>query len=85
MPGKPTDTVFKTWVVAYLGIFLRWIWYQPGARYGPVGIERPAGRRTVAQRDRRGRGRERGRQNREDREANKVEEVIYVLTDDVDQ
>lgn len=92
VPGKPTDTGFKVWVVAQLGIFLRWIWHQPGARYGPVGIERTARRRTVAQRERsgrgrggRGRGRERGRQQREAREADKVEEVIHVLTDDGDK
>jgi hypothetical protein len=87
VPGKPTDIGFKVWVMDQLGIFLRWIWHQPGARYGPIGIERPAGRRTVAERERsgRGRGRGRGRQQRGVKGADKVEEVIHVLTDDGDE
>ncbi|KAJ3454398.1 hypothetical protein MRS44_018292 [Fusarium solani] len=94
IPGKPTDTGFKVWVVAQLGIFLRWIWHQPGADYGPVGVERSKRTRTAARggkggrgRGRGGRGRRRGNASREREagEADKVEEVIHVLTDDGDK
>ncbi|KAJ0125798.1 Uncharacterized protein HZ326_31099 [Fusarium oxysporum f. sp. albedinis] len=36
VPNKPVDTGFKVWIAAQLGIFMRCIWHQPGARYGPV-------------------------------------------------
>ncbi|KAJ3454536.1 hypothetical protein MRS44_013136 [Fusarium solani] len=92
VPGKPTDTGFKVWVVAQLGIFLRWIWHQPGAEHGPVGVERPKRKKSVSQRGRggrrgRGRGGRRGKASREREasEADKVEEVIHVLTNDGDK
>lgn len=87
IPGKPTDTGFKVWVVAQLGLFLRWIWHQQGAGHGPVGVDRSKRRRTAAQRRRGGRGRRRGKVSREREagEADKVEEVIHVLTDDGDK
>ena len=40
IPSKPIPLGFKAWVVAQQGYFLRWIWHQPGANYGPVGVER---------------------------------------------
>jgi hypothetical protein len=66
---------------------LQWIWHQPGADYSPVDVERSKRRRTVARGGEGRRGRRRGKANREseDGEADKVEEVIYVLTDDEDK
>ncbi|SCO92674.1 uncharacterized protein FRV6_16802 [Fusarium oxysporum] len=40
VPNKPIDTGFKVWIAAQLGLFMRWIWHQPGAKYGPVGIQK---------------------------------------------
>ncbi|KAI8710615.1 hypothetical protein NCS52_01561800 [Fusarium sp. LHS14.1] len=40
VPNKPIDTGLKVWIAAQLGLFMRWIWHQPGAKYGPVGVER---------------------------------------------
>jgi hypothetical protein len=78
VPGKPTDIGFKVWVVAQLGIFLRWTWHQPGAEHGPVGVERSKRKKSVSQRGKASR-------EREASEADKVEEVIHVLTDDGDK
>ena len=81
IPGKPTDTGFKVWAVAQLGIFLRWIWHQPGAKYGPIGVERPKKKLPTRGRGRgRARGRGRGGLKRKDNEADKIEEVIEVAT-----
>ncbi|RKK61223.1 hypothetical protein BFJ68_g17511 [Fusarium oxysporum] len=46
-PNKPIDTGLKVWIAAQLGLFMRWIWHQPGAKYGPVGVNRknPASQR----------------------------------------
>jgi hypothetical protein len=87
VPGKPTDTGFKVWVVAQLGIFLWWIWHQPGAEHGPVGVERSKRKKSASQRGRGGRGGRRGKASREREasEVDKVEEVIHVLTDDGDK
>jgi hypothetical protein len=38
--NKPTDTGLKVWLLATQGYLLRWIWHTPGAKFGPVGIER---------------------------------------------
>jgi hypothetical protein len=40
VPNKPIDTGFKVWIAARLGLFIRWIWHQPGAKYGPVGVQK---------------------------------------------
>ncbi|EXK78883.1 hypothetical protein FOQG_16467 [Fusarium oxysporum f. sp. raphani 54005] len=72
-------------------IYLRWIWHQPGAKHGPIGIERPKKKEPASQTGRGGRGRGRGRERgkasreREASDADKVEEVIHVLTDDGDK
>jgi hypothetical protein len=73
--------------VAQLGIFLRWIWHQPGAEHGPVGVERSKRKKSASQRGRGGRGGRRGKASREREasEVDKVEEVIHVLTDDGDK
>ena len=36
IPNKPTPDGFKIWVIAQDGIFLRWLWHEPGK--GPIGI-----------------------------------------------
>ena len=38
IPNKPTPYGIKIWVVAQGGIFLRWLWHEPGK--GPIGIEK---------------------------------------------
>lgn len=47
IPNKPTPDGIKIWVVAQDGIFLRWLWHEPGK--GPVGIptERQLGRKDL--------------------------------------
>ncbi len=35
--NKPTPLGFKVWVVAQDGLFLRWLWHEPGK--GPIGME----------------------------------------------
>ncbi|KAM5348423.1 hypothetical protein ACJ41O_008247 [Fusarium nematophilum] len=39
--GKPTPLGFKIWVIAQKGFFISWLWHDPGAKYGPVGVELP--------------------------------------------
>ncbi|KAM5529290.1 hypothetical protein FOXYSP1_17134 [Fusarium oxysporum f. sp. phaseoli] len=75
--NKPINTGFKVWVVAQKGFFLRWIWHQPGLKYGPVGVEPTKKRRTGV-----GRGRGRGGRGRpaRPREVEEVKEVIEVMT-----
>lgn len=85
IPSKPTDTGFKVWVVAQLGIFLRWICHQPGAKYGPIGVERPKKKLPTRRRGGRARGRGRGGLKRKDNEADKIEEVIEVSTTNGEQ
>ncbi|KAJ0126555.1 Phosphatidylinositol 3,4,5-trisphosphate 3-phosphatase and dual-specificity protein phosphatase PTEN [Fusarium oxysporum f. sp. albedinis] len=79
--NKPINTGFKVWVVAQKGFFLRWIWHQPGLKYGPVGVEPTKKRRTGVGRGR-GRGRGRGGRGRpaRPREVEEVKEVIEVMT-----
>ena len=36
IPNKPTPDGFKIWVIAQDGIFLRWLWHEPGK--GPIGL-----------------------------------------------
>ncbi|KAG6996460.1 PiggyBac transposable element-derived protein 4 [Fusarium oxysporum f. sp. conglutinans] len=73
--NKPINTGFKVWVVAQKGFFLRWIWHQPGLKYGPVGVEPTKKRRTGVGRGRGGRGRP-----ARPREVEEVKEVIEVMT-----
>jgi hypothetical protein len=56
---------------------MRWIWHQPGAKYGPVGVER---KKPASQRGRR-KGKGRGSQQRAPNEADEVKEVIHVITE----
>ncbi|KAM6513535.1 hypothetical protein FALCPG4_18959 [Fusarium falciforme] len=77
VPNKPIDTGLKAWIVAQLGLFMRWIWHQPGAKYGPVGVER---KKPASQRGRR-KGKGRGSQRRVPNEVNEVKEVIHVITE----
>ncbi|EEU34869.1 uncharacterized protein NECHADRAFT_98099 [Fusarium vanettenii 77-13-4] len=60
VPNKPIDIGLKVWIAAQLGLFTRWIWHQPGAKYGPVGVER---KKPASQRGRR-KGKGRGSQRR---------------------
>ncbi|KAJ3453704.1 hypothetical protein MRS44_017951 [Fusarium solani] len=80
--NKPINTGFKVWVVAQKGFFLRWIWHQPGLKYGPVGVEPTKKRRSGVGRGR-GRGRGRGGRGRpaRPREVEEVKEVIEVMTE----
>ncbi|KAF6518360.1 hypothetical protein HZS61_002438 [Fusarium oxysporum f. sp. conglutinans] len=71
VPNKPVDTGFKVWIDAQLGIFMRWIWHQPGARYGPVGVQKkPASQKKKTK------GKIKGSSK-----TDKVEDVIYVATE----
>jgi hypothetical protein len=56
---------------------MRWIWHQPGAKYGRVGVER---KKPASQRGRR-KGKGRGSQQRAPNEADEVKEVIHVITE----
>ena len=38
--NKPMDTGLKVWLLATQGYLLQWIWHTPGAKFGPVSIER---------------------------------------------
>ncbi|RKK76943.1 hypothetical protein BFJ71_g16847 [Fusarium oxysporum] len=68
IPNKPVDTGFKVWIAAQLGIFMRWIWHQPGARYGPVGVQKkPASQKKKTK----------GKVKASSK-TDKVEDVIYV-------
>ncbi|KAJ3453383.1 hypothetical protein MRS44_017630 [Fusarium solani] len=70
IPNKPIDTGFKVWIAAQLGLFMRWIWHQPGAKYGPIGIQKkPASQKKKSK----GKGKA--------DKANEVKEVIYVATE----
>ncbi|UPL00622.1 hypothetical protein LCI18_011556 [Fusarium solani-melongenae] len=70
VPNKPIDTGFKVWIAAQLGLFMRWIWHQPGAKYGPVGIQKkPASQKKKSK----GKGKA--------DKADEVKEVIYVATE----
>ncbi|KAJ0127350.1 hypothetical protein HZ326_29546 [Fusarium oxysporum f. sp. albedinis] len=71
VPNKPVDTGFKVWIAAQLGIFMRWIWHQPGARYGPVGVQK-----KPASQKKRIKGKIKGSSK-----TDKVEDVIYVATE----
>ncbi|KAI8710682.1 hypothetical protein NCS52_01549000 [Fusarium sp. LHS14.1] len=77
VPNKPIDTGLKVWIAAQLGLFMRWIWHQPGAKYGPVGVER---KKPASQRGRR-KGKGRGSQRRAPNEVDEVKEVIHVITE----
>jgi hypothetical protein len=77
VPNKPIDTGLKVWIAAQLGLFMRWIWHQPGAKYGPVGVER---KKPASQRGRR-KGKGRGSQRRAPDEVDEVKEVIHVTTE----
>ena len=71
VPNKPVDTGFKVWIAAQLGIFMRWIWHQPGAKYGPVGVQKkPASQKKETK------GKIKGFSK-----TDKVENVIYVATE----
>ncbi|KAJ0135239.1 Uncharacterized protein HZ326_21717 [Fusarium oxysporum f. sp. albedinis] len=71
IPNKPVDTGFKVWIAAQLGIFMRWIWHQPGARYGPVGVQKkPASQKKKTK----------GKVKASSK-TDKVEDVIYVATE----
>ncbi|KAH7464559.1 hypothetical protein FOMA001_g17643 [Fusarium oxysporum f. sp. matthiolae] len=71
IPNKPVDTGFKVWIAAQLGIFMRWIWHQPGARYGPVGVQKkPASQKKKTK----------GKVEASSK-TDKVEDVIYVATE----
>ncbi|KAJ3455309.1 hypothetical protein MRS44_013909 [Fusarium solani] len=72
--NKPIDTDFKVWIAAQLGLFMRWIWHQPGARYGPVGVQKkPASQRKNSN------GKDKAPSKAD--KADEVEEVIYVATE----
>ncbi|KAJ3453851.1 hypothetical protein MRS44_018483 [Fusarium solani] len=75
VPSKPIDTGFKVWIAAQLGLFMRWIWHQPGAKYGPVGVQKkkPASQRKKSK------GNSKGPSTAD--KADEVEEVIYVATE----
>jgi hypothetical protein len=75
VPSKPIDTGFKVWIAAQLGLFMRWIWHQPGAKYGPVGVQKkkPASQRKKSM------GNSKGPSTAD--KADEVEEVIYVATE----
>jgi hypothetical protein len=71
VPNKPVDTGFKVWIAAQLGIFMRWIWHQPGAKYGPVGVQKkPASQKKKTK----------GKVKASSK-TDKVEDVIYVATE----
>ncbi|KAM5520431.1 hypothetical protein FOXYSP1_14321 [Fusarium oxysporum f. sp. phaseoli] len=71
VPNKPVDIGFKVWITAQLGIFMRWIWHQPGAKYGPVGVQKkPASQKKKTK----------GKVKASSR-TDKVEDVIYVATE----
>ncbi|RKK53361.1 hypothetical protein BFJ69_g17832 [Fusarium oxysporum] len=71
VPNKPVDTGFKVWIAAQLGIFLRWIWHQPGAKYGPVGVQKkPASQKKKTK-----------GKFKASSKTDKVEDVIYVATE----
>ncbi|KAM5341427.1 hypothetical protein ACJ41O_014458 [Fusarium nematophilum] len=53
--GKPTPLGLKIWVIAQQGFFIHWEWHNPGAKYGPVGVELPPPKSST-----RGRGGRRG-------------------------
>ncbi|KAM5350176.1 hypothetical protein ACJ41O_006681 [Fusarium nematophilum] len=53
--GKPHPLGLKIWVIAQQGFFIHWEWHNPGAKYGPVGVELPPPKSST-----RGRGGRRG-------------------------
>ncbi|KAL6364626.1 hypothetical protein LRP88_01746 [Fusarium phalaenopsidis] len=75
VPNKPIDTGFKVWIAAQLGLFMRWIWHQPGAKYGPVGVQKkkPASQRKKSKVNSKGPSKA--------NKADEVKEVIYVITE----
>ncbi|WAO97213.1 DDE-Tnp-1-7 domain-containing protein [Fusarium falciforme] len=57
--------------------FMRWIWHQPSAKYGPAGVKR---KKPASQRGRR-KGKGRGSQRRAPNEVDEVKEVIHAITE----
>jgi hypothetical protein len=39
IPGKPTPTGYKIWVIAEHGYVLNWLYHRKGERYGPVNLD----------------------------------------------
>ncbi|EXL89744.1 hypothetical protein FOIG_16971, partial [Fusarium odoratissimum NRRL 54006] len=77
----PIDKTLKVWIAAKLGLLVRWIWHQPGAKHGPVGVQRkkPASKRA------RRKGNGRGSQQRAPNEVDEVKEVTHVITEAMDK
>ncbi|KAJ0126279.1 hypothetical protein HZ326_30614 [Fusarium oxysporum f. sp. albedinis] len=70
----------KVWIAAQLGPCIRWIWHQPGAKYGPVGV---SAKKPASQKGRR-KGKGRGSRRRTSYEADEddeIKEVIHVITE----
>ena len=41
VPNKPTPTGIKIWNIGQRGFISQWVWYKPGNKFGPVGVETP--------------------------------------------
>ncbi|PNP77875.1 hypothetical protein FNYG_08784 [Fusarium nygamai] len=80
VPNKPIDTGLKVWIAAQLGLFMRWIWHQPVAKYGPVGVSAKEPASQKGRRKGKGRG-SRRRTSYEADEDDEIKEVIHVITE----
>ncbi|KAH7462253.1 hypothetical protein FOMA001_g18512 [Fusarium oxysporum f. sp. matthiolae] len=84
VPNKPIDTSLKVWIAAQLGHFMRWIWHQPGAKYGPVGVSAKKPASQKGRRKDKGRGSRRRASYQAD-EDDEIKKVIHVITEAGDE